>query len=368
MGYRSLWRRLRDSYKLHVKQTTVLKLLRLIDPHGVNNRKRRKLHQRNYSVPGPNHVWHSDGYDKLKPYGFAVRTCIDGFSRKVLWLKLGTSNNKPQVIAFYYCKLVLKMGFIPRVLRVDAGTENTFAGMIQRALRHHDDDQYAVKGGSFVVGPSTGNQRIERYWGEARHNIMGFYIDLFKTMIDSNILNNKDIVDREVLRFCFAHLIQSELSTGQEEWNSHRLRAQSSEGIPSGIPNILFHQPSKFWAEDCKRIINKDGVHTIKERYTIQPQLYSSWTKDMIKCLVPQVTTPNNPQDAYNLFCLIKERMSAQSKVDVESALLWYIIILYIEIITFLVILTGVIGNLLHGDYINLQKSLLILEARWKFL
>ena len=26
----------------------------------------------------PNEVWHCDGYDKLKPYGFAIQGCIDG--------------------------------------------------------------------------------------------------------------------------------------------------------------------------------------------------------------------------------------------------------------------------------------------------
>lgn len=27
---------------------------------------------------GPDFVWHLDGYDKLKPYGFAIHGCIDG--------------------------------------------------------------------------------------------------------------------------------------------------------------------------------------------------------------------------------------------------------------------------------------------------
>lgn len=30
-------------------------------------------------MQGPNYVWHLDGYDKLKPYGFAIHACIDGF-------------------------------------------------------------------------------------------------------------------------------------------------------------------------------------------------------------------------------------------------------------------------------------------------
>ena len=29
-------------------------------------------------VQGPDFVWHLNGYDKLKPYGFAIHGCIDG--------------------------------------------------------------------------------------------------------------------------------------------------------------------------------------------------------------------------------------------------------------------------------------------------
>ena len=31
------------------------------------------------NVQGPNHVWHLDGYDKLKPFGFPIHACIDGY-------------------------------------------------------------------------------------------------------------------------------------------------------------------------------------------------------------------------------------------------------------------------------------------------
>lgn len=311
LGYRSLWRRLRDYYRFSVEQSTVLKLLRLIDPEGIKIRTRKKLRRRNYSVPGPNHIWHCDGYDKLKPYGFAVHGCIDGFSRKVLWLTVGTTNNKPEVIAHNYTSLVKKIGFIPRVLRVDAGTENTLAGTIQQALRHHHDDPFAGKD-SFVVGPSTANQRIERYWGEARSNTMGFYIDLFKTLIDLNVINNKDILDRELLRFCFAHLIQRQLTRAQDEWNSHRVRAQKSRGLPSGIPNMMYYYPIQLGAVDCKKKINTEDITRIMQRFTIQPELYSEKIKDLVKLLVPQATTPDTAEEAYNLICDIKQRMVEQ--------------------------------------------------------
>lgn len=309
LGYRSLWRRLRDTYRFNVKQTTVLKLLRIIDPQGVKMRSRRRLRRRAYSVPGPNHIWHADGYDKLKPYGFAIHSCVDGFSRKILWLRVGTTNNKPEIIAHHYLKLIAETGFVPAVLRVDAGTENTVTGLIQQALRHKHEDRYAGKE-SFVVGPSTANQRVEKLWGEARNNTIGFYIDFFKTMIGFNVLNNKDVLDRELLRFCFAHLIDEELTRAQHEWNSHRLRAQTSRGLPSGIPNVMYHAPAYLRAKDCKKPVDKCDVKRILERFAIQPELYTSKTKDLVTLLMPEATTPANPQEAFTLFSLLKTKLN----------------------------------------------------------
>jgi len=44
-----------------------------------------------------------DGYGKLKPYA----SCIDGFSRKMLWLKVYSSNKDPKVVCRYFCDLLL---------------------------------------------------------------------------------------------------------------------------------------------------------------------------------------------------------------------------------------------------------------------
>jgi hypothetical protein len=88
LGYRSMWRRLNITHKLNVKRQTVADLLGILDPEGVIMRKKRKLRRRKYSVPGPNHLCHLDGYYKLKSYGIPIHGCIDGFSRKIIWLKV----------------------------------------------------------------------------------------------------------------------------------------------------------------------------------------------------------------------------------------------------------------------------------------
>ena len=69
-GYRVMWHTLRVKYGVYVPRQQVAPVLKMIDPHGVEVRKRHKLKRREYTSPGPNYCWHVDGYDKLKPYGF----------------------------------------------------------------------------------------------------------------------------------------------------------------------------------------------------------------------------------------------------------------------------------------------------------
>ena len=59
---------------LVVTQTTIRHLL-ILDPRGVQLRKRNRLRRPLYINPGPNFLWHGDSYDKLKPYGIS---CING--------------------------------------------------------------------------------------------------------------------------------------------------------------------------------------------------------------------------------------------------------------------------------------------------
>lgn len=62
-------------------------------------RERRRLLRRKYSCPGPNHAWHIDGYDKIKPFGFAILGAVDGYSMRIIWLEVERSNNDPKFIA-----------------------------------------------------------------------------------------------------------------------------------------------------------------------------------------------------------------------------------------------------------------------------
>ena len=122
--------KLRSSRSTADKETVRL-ILKSLDLVGVDKRKRRKLTRREYHSFGPNHAWHIDGYDKLKPFGIAIHGAIDGYSRIILWLKLSSSNNNPKIIANYYLCCIKELQLIPRVVRGDRGTENVIVCGIQ---------------------------------------------------------------------------------------------------------------------------------------------------------------------------------------------------------------------------------------------
>jgi hypothetical protein len=51
-------------------------------------------------------VWHVDQYDKLRHYGFCIHGAIDGFSRRVMWLEVFSTNRDPWIVARYYFKAI----------------------------------------------------------------------------------------------------------------------------------------------------------------------------------------------------------------------------------------------------------------------
>lgn len=106
LGYRALWKKLQMEHGLRVKRDTVMQCMRFVDAQGVQQRRKRRLNRRNYHAKGPNWIWHCDGYDKLKPYGFAIHGAIDGWSRKILWLEVAATNNNPIVVPSTTCSVL----------------------------------------------------------------------------------------------------------------------------------------------------------------------------------------------------------------------------------------------------------------------
>ncbi len=189
-----------------VSQDTIRQLLKLLDPHGVSLRSRRILHRRLYHNVGPNMTWHIDGYDKLKPFGICIHGCIDGYSRKIIWLEAYNTNNDPQIVAGYFKNAINVLQGCPARVRADDGTENCIVRDMQRYARRNHDDAYSGEN-SFMYGKSTANQRIESWWRQLKSHGAAYWIDLFKTIQDDgNFCGDK--LDKSLIQFCFLNMIQ----------------------------------------------------------------------------------------------------------------------------------------------------------------
>ena len=110
--------------QLNVSRAFVAHIMKELDPVGVDARRRRTLRRRLYYSKGPNWVWQLDGYDKLKPFGFEIHGCFDGYSRRVLRLNVLRSNKDPKEVCNLFINYMTVMKGVPRKIVADRGTEN----------------------------------------------------------------------------------------------------------------------------------------------------------------------------------------------------------------------------------------------------
>ena len=138
-GYRNIRQRLIQKCKPYTFNSVRL-ALKSIDPDGIARRSKHRLKRRKYINCGPNYVWHIDGNDKLKPFGFCIHAGIDGFSRKILWLKVSYTNKDTLVVCQYYLDAISTLGTLPKKVRADRGTKNVDICSVQTFLRRNHTD------------------------------------------------------------------------------------------------------------------------------------------------------------------------------------------------------------------------------------
>jgi len=110
IGYRSMWKRLVNEHRIRVWEIKIFYEnywpWRSFYAEDSPTKKTQVQSKRTY------YVWHVDGYDKLKPYGFCIHGSIDGYIRRILWLEVSQSNT-PIVIVMYYLEAIRRHGIAP---------------------------------------------------------------------------------------------------------------------------------------------------------------------------------------------------------------------------------------------------------------
>ncbi|XP_045208788.2 uncharacterized protein LOC123560686 [Mercenaria mercenaria] len=237
LGCRSMSQRLRSRHGMSVGRNMVLHQMRLLDPEGVEARRRHRLIRRKYRNKGPNSLAHMDGYDKIKRYGLAIHGATDGNSRRVLWLKVNRTNNDPKVVASYFLEVVTEAKGAQRCIRMDAGSENGVVANMQKSFRwFHGDEMAGAK--SVLIGSSPSNQRIECWWRRLHAMCIAAWQDILGDLESRGIFSAANNLHIECVRFCFTQIIQHELDLCRQEWNDHQIRRQNGDEV-HGKPEIL---------------------------------------------------------------------------------------------------------------------------------
>lgn len=165
LGYRAMHRKLRQEYGINVTRDQVYNVMTEFDPEGLEARggigAKKKRQKGNFTTRGSNWVHSLDGHDKLMGYQnstfpLAIYGCLDTASRKLLWLRVWTSNCDPKVIGRWYFDYLYETRVMAAMLRVDRGTETGVMATLHSFLRRHHGDMDPSD--SVVYGPSTENQ------------------------------------------------------------------------------------------------------------------------------------------------------------------------------------------------------------------
>lgn len=249
--------RLLSDHGIVIDRETVRRIVKGLDPEGVEMRSKRRFRRRRYAAAGPNFIWHLDGYDKLKPYGFCIHGAIDSYSRRILWLEVGPSNNDPMITVQHFIDCVRQLRGVPRVVRGDCGTENIHIAAGQRFLRRDGLDSMAGEK-SFLYGKSVANQRIEAWWAFLRKSNTDWWIRFFNDLTDLGHFDNSNVIHVECLRFCFMGLIQEELYKVAKNWNLHEIRPCNRE--TPGRPDVLFFLPEDAGNVDYKKDADENDL------------------------------------------------------------------------------------------------------------
>ena len=89
------------SVGLRVQRRRIRECLARVDPANTALRWRIVVSRRQYSVPWPNSLWHLDGHHSLIRWGLVIHGCIDGFSRRIMFLRCSNNNLSQTVLELF---------------------------------------------------------------------------------------------------------------------------------------------------------------------------------------------------------------------------------------------------------------------------
>lgn len=162
-------------------------------------------------------------------YQIYIHACIDGYSRKVLYIHCSSNKNSHTVLNVFR-RCVQEFGF-PFKVRSDKGLETKKVAKFVLKNRGVDSNAY-------ITGRSVHNVRVERLWGEV-NKITWRYKNLLHHLQSNGILNLDNYRHIQAVAYIFKPRIQRSLEEFKNTWNFHQLRTVKGD---IKTPELLYIQ------------------------------------------------------------------------------------------------------------------------------
>ena len=311
IGYRRVHKALKSKGYI-CRRDDVSQIFKQLNPDSVKLRKRRRLQRRRYVADGPNFVWHLDGHDKLKPFGFSIHGCIDGFSRYLIWLEVASSNKKPELIAKFYLDAAKSLESIPLQIKADNGTEHSLIEPMHLQISALNGN---LEINHFSIITSSQNQRrIQSYWSVLQWDRLGWWRRFFQDLVGLELLNTHDPVVLDCIHYCFMGIIREELNSVKENWNSHII-SRSHKSSPTGRPSCMYHLPHLYDKQDCVQKINKEEIEEFDYVIGELPSDVTPKFSAFAKTVIPNngIKTTRILSEALNLYLYLLEKIDQYS-------------------------------------------------------
>ena len=254
-GYRSIWYKLKINC-IQVNRNDVMNIIKDINPEQSGNHRAQKLERRIYTSLGPNAVWHAEGYDKLtKPYGFSIHGCIDGFSRKVLRLRICCSNNDPIIAPHLFLTALEENKICADLLKTDWGTENGIMASMQSF--------FTMAVALIDMGLLIQIRKLN-LWSHCKRKYITWIITFFNDLVNTDALRHGDHFQIEWAWFVFSDLLPAELDKMNKEWNTHKIR-RSSYAKVAGNADEMYFLPEYYGYKNCGIVVSTENINHIPD-------------------------------------------------------------------------------------------------------